>query len=101
MTDLPDTHRQALGWLARSGGEAAIDRHGRLIAAGEHYRGTETAQVWLRLVTTGHVEPAGRGRLRLTGEGRTIGDRQPRPYQGRGPVPRGPRMIDDAREDFA
>ena len=73
MTDLPDTHRHALGWLAVRGGEGVIDRMGRVVAQGEAYRSTETATVWLRLVTTGHVEPAGRSRLRLTADGRAIG----------------------------
>ena len=101
MTDLPDTHRRALGWLAQHGGEGAIDRHGRVIAQGEHFGSSETAQVWLRLITTEHVEPAGRNRIRLTAGGRLIGDRQPRPYEPTAGRPHGHRMIDDNQEEFA
>jgi hypothetical protein len=100
VTDLPDTHRSALGWLAARGGEGVIDRHGRIVAQGEFYRSVESASVWLRLVTTGHVEAAGRGRLRLTPDGCVIGNRQPR-HRDRSSVPHGRRMVDDNPDDFA
>lgn len=101
MTDLPDTHRRALGWLAQHGGEGAIDQHGRLVAQGERFGSSETASVWLRLVTTGHVEGAGRHRIRLTADGRKIGDRQPRPFEQASGRPHGRRMVDDLAEEFA
>jgi hypothetical protein len=101
MTDLPDTHRRALGWLAQRGGEGVIDQHGRVVAQGEKFSSAESAQVWLRLVTTGHVEGAGRHRLRLTADGRMIGSRQPRPFEQHAGRPHGRRMVDDTAEEFA
>lgn len=76
MSGLSKTQRLALSKLAEAGGEGVIDKIGRVVAAGEVLasQGIQpqpfASITWLRLVTTGHVESAGPGRLRLTDAGK-------------------------------
>ncbi|WP_281823123.1 hypothetical protein [Sphingobium sp. BS19] len=67
---MPDTHINALQWLADRGGEGVIDQYGAIVAQGERMS-AGSAPVWLRLFTTEHVSSAGRNRIRLTDEGRS------------------------------
>ncbi|MGU3387024.1 hypothetical protein ACLBYG_21110 [Methylobacterium sp. D53M] len=60
--------KQALQHLHHRGGEGAIDRHGSVVAGGVRLQ--FLADTWLRLMTTGHVEPRGPMRLGLTDLGR-------------------------------
>lgn len=67
--------KQALEHLHRQGGEGAIDRRGALVAGGVRLK--FLADTWLRLMTTGHVEPRGPMRIGLTDLGRL--GAEPRP----------------------
>lgn len=60
--------QKALRFMAQGGGEGIIDQRGWVVCAGE--RGPFDAATWLRLVTEGMVEPAGRMRLRLSAAGK-------------------------------
>lgn len=68
---LPETHVAALHWLDERGGEGSVDRYGALVANGSR-SSTASAQVWLRLFTTGHVESAGRNRIKLSPAGKLV-----------------------------
>lgn len=59
--------KEALIALRDHGGEGAISKHGQILAAGE--RLPFMPDTWLRLMTTGHVEPRGPMRIGLTREG--------------------------------
>ncbi|QRE76513.1 hypothetical protein [Methylobacterium aquaticum] len=67
--------KQALEHLHRHGGEGAIDKHGALVASGVRLK--FLADTWLRLMTTGHVEPCGPMRIKLTGLGRQAAEPEP------------------------
>jgi hypothetical protein len=56
----------ALDWLSERGGQAIIDRYGRLVASGD-VRAQSDASTWLRLVAAGKVTGQG-GRLYLASE---------------------------------
>lgn len=92
-------------WLTARGGDAVFDRNGVALAQGE------TAPVmratWNELQQLDRVEfyagkaqgGRGYGRLRLaSGDARPS---SPAPSSNPSSRPRGPHMIDDAREDFA
>jgi len=57
-----DAMKKALSWLKDRGHSGVIDRHGRVLAAGE--TASFDAATWLRLVASGHVE-GGHGRLAI------------------------------------
>lgn len=61
---LTQTQKQALRHLHAHGGEGAIDKHGLVVAGG--VRSSFLAHIWLRLMTTGHVEGRGPMRIGLT-----------------------------------
>lgn len=68
-----DAQTAALKWLAAHNGEGAIDRAGKLVAAG--VTSTFDAATWLRLATKLLVVPAGPGRIRITDAGTAIAQR--------------------------
>lgn len=66
---LSDAQITALKKLSANGGEGVIDKHGKVVAAGERLLGLEPV-TWLRLITTGHVEVRGDLRIGITAKGR-------------------------------
>lgn len=60
------SHIKALEWLRERGGDAALDKHGVVLAAGE--TAPFTRVTWNALRDAGHVEfynPTGRGHGRI------------------------------------
>lgn len=66
---LSDAQHKALIDLRENGCEGAISKTGSLVAGG--VRLPYLADTWLRLMTTGHVEPRGPMRLGLTDLGKS------------------------------
>lgn len=66
MTKQPKTptQQEALDWLRQHQGSGAIDKFGRVIAAGE--RSKFEPITWLRLMTDNFIEPDGYLRIRVT-----------------------------------
>ena len=62
MNRLSKAQERALKWLEERGGSGAVDRWGRVLAAGETCK--TTPETWLRLVAAGRVEGFA-GRLRI------------------------------------
>lgn len=89
-------------WLRDRGGNGIIDQYGRVVAQGERYKSGETAQVWLRLVASGHVIGAD-NRLHLSPTGINVSAKLPRAIRSFLPMSsqRGPLMVDDDPSDFA
>ncbi len=50
---MTDAMKRAFKWLEDRGGSGVIDRHGRVVAGGEH--STQDASTWLRLVAAGQL----------------------------------------------
>jgi len=63
-----DAQLHALKKLSANGGEGVIDKHGKVVAAGERLMGLEPV-TWLRLITTGYVEVRGDLRIGITAKG--------------------------------
>jgi hypothetical protein len=63
-----DAQHRALKKLRDHGGEGVLDKHGKVVAAGERLMGLEPV-TWLRLITTGHVEVRGNLRIGITPKG--------------------------------
>lgn len=63
-----DAQHEALKRLHANGGEGVIDKHGKVVAAGERLMGLEPV-TWLRLITTGYVEVRGDLRIGITPKG--------------------------------
>lgn len=68
------TMKEALKALVEHSGEGAIQKNGTILAAGE-VLGTApeisfSSMTWLRLVSLGFIEGAGKNRIRATASGR-------------------------------
>jgi hypothetical protein len=68
VTDLTPAQARALRTLADGNGEGCIVKHGAILAAGEMLPFLPVT--FLRLITMGLVEGAGRNRIKLTAAGR-------------------------------
>jgi len=65
---LSDAQYEKLSWLHKQGGSGCIDKHGRVVAGGEHMpQGCWKA--WLNLVAFGMVDGSD-GRITVTDYGR-------------------------------
>lgn len=67
MAGITPAMANAIRTLRDHTGEGAIDKYGRVVAAGEILQ--VDAATWLRLMTLGLLEPAGELRVRLTEAG--------------------------------
>ena len=63
---MTEAMRRAVQWLKERGGSGVIDRHGRVLAAGE-VASHIAAETWLRLVGESLVSGS-LGRIQITGE---------------------------------
>lgn len=62
---LSEAQQFALKWLARQGGTGIIDKHARVVAAGEVFP-KGPSPTWLRLLAAGLIGYAGPGRIGLS-----------------------------------